>query len=166
MLKKVALAAALCAALYSTAASALTQTTTIAVSATISGTCTISATALAFGSLVTTSANTDQTSTVSVNCSSTLPYTVGIDDGSFAGAVGTHPRQMNSAGSRLGYQVYMDAGRTTIFDNNVGAGTGPNIISLTGTGAAAPFTVYGRLPIQTTPTSGAYADTLTVTVSY
>ena len=162
MLKKVALAAALCAALYSNAASALTQTATIGVSATISGTCSISATALAFGSLVTTSSNTDVNATVTVNCSNTLPYTVGIDDGAFAGAVGTHPRQMNSGGSRLGYQVYTDAGHTTIFDN-VG---GTNIVSLNGTGLAAPFTVFGRLPIQATPAFGAYTDTLTVTVSY
>lgn len=166
MLKKVALAAALCAALYSTAASALTQTSTIAVSATISGTCTISATALAFGSLVTTSANTDVNSTVTVNCSNSLPYTVGIDDGAFAGAIGTHPRQMNSGGSRLGYQVYTNAPGGTIFDNNVGGGAGPNIISATGTGASVPITVFGRLPIQATPAAGAYTDTLTVTVSY
>lgn len=166
MLKKVALAAALCAALYSNAASALTQTATIGVSATISGTCTISATALAFGSLVTTSSNTDVNSTVTVNCSNTLPYTVGIDDGAFAGAVGTHPRQMNSGGNRLGYQVYTDVAGGTIFDNNVGAGAGINIISGTGSGSAANITVFGRLPTQATPAFGAYTDTLTVTVSY
>jgi outer membrane usher protein len=39
-------------------------------------------------------------------------------------------------------------------------------VASTGNGASQPFTVYGRVPPQTTPTPGAYSDTVTVTVTY
>ncbi|MCE3520182.1 spore coat protein U domain-containing protein, partial [Escherichia coli] len=35
-----------------------------------------------------------------------------------------------------------------------------------GSGAAQPYTVYGRVPVQTTPAPGTYTDTITVTVTY
>ena len=36
----------------------------------------------------------------------------------------------------------------------------------TGNGSGQSYTVYGRIPAQTTPAPGNYADTITVTVTY
>ena len=163
MLKKVALAAALGAALVSNAALAGQATTTIAVSATITGGCTVAATAMAFGSIVLTSVNTDASSTLTVNCTSTVPYTIGINDGGNAG-LGTHNRQMfGGVGNNLPYQVYKDAARTLVFDS---LATDPNVDNGVGTGANQSFTVFGRVPVQPTPAAVAYSDSLTVTVFY
>jgi spore coat protein U-like protein len=35
-----------------------------------------------------------------------------------------------------------------------------------GNGASQSYTVYGRVPAQTTPAPAAYTDTITVTVTY
>jgi len=43
---------------------------------------------------------------------------------------------------------------------------GTNTVASTGTGAAQSFTVYGRIPSQTTPAPATYTDTITVTVTY
>jgi spore coat protein U-like protein len=40
-------------------------------------------------------------------------------------------------------------------------------VSGTGTGAAAPYTVYGQVPPQATPSPAAnYTDTVTITVTF
>ena len=38
--------------------------------------------------------------------------------------------------------------------------------SATGNGALQSYTIYGRVPPQTTPKPGTYADTITLTVTY
>jgi spore coat protein U-like protein len=44
--------------------------------------------------------------------------------------------------------------------------TGGALVSATGNGADQTFTIYGRVPAQTTPAPGTYTDTVTVTVTY
>jgi len=39
-------------------------------------------------------------------------------------------------------------------------------VSATGNGAAQSYTVYGRIPAQTTPAPNTYTDTITITVTY
>jgi len=39
-------------------------------------------------------------------------------------------------------------------------------VANTGTGSSQSFTVYGRIPTQTTPSPDTYTDTITVTVTY
>jgi spore coat protein U-like protein len=155
MFKKVAFIAVAASALASNGAFAATATTPMNVSATITGSCTVSATALAFGSIVLTDANRDTTADLTVNCTSTVPYEITIN-----GTTGG--RAMSFGISSLNYEVYTDAARTTGWANTSGPGT----VTGTGSGANQTVTVYGRVPVQSTPPAGAYTDTRTVTVSY
>ena len=40
------------------------------------------------------------------------------------------------------------------------------IVGATGSGVSQSFTVYGRVPAQSTPAAGSYTDTIKVTVTY
>jgi spore coat protein U-like protein len=143
---------------------ATTTTSTFAVSVSLVATCTItSASALNFGSQGTLSSNVDQTSTINVICSNTTPYNIGLDAGTGTGAT-VATRKMTSGGNNVNYTLYSDSGRTTVWGTTIGTDT----VSATGDGLGAGqnYTVYGRIPVQTTPPPGSYTDTITVTVTY
>jgi spore coat protein U-like protein len=157
--------AALTAALFSfpwSDAEAATATGSFTVQVTIAATCVVtSATNLNFGTQGVLAANVDQTSTINVTCTNTTPYNIGLDKGVNGASVTT--RQMKSAGPALiNYSLFSDAGRTVNWGNTVGTDT----VAATGNGAAQPFTVYGRIPPQTSPLAAVYTDTITVTVTY
>lgn len=155
------LAAIVAIALGGHACFAATTTTTFNVSLTITSACTVSATAMAFGSSGIISASIDASSTVTVTCSNTTPYSVGLDAGIGAGATVT-TRKMTSGGATVDYSLYQDNGRSTIWGNTVGT----NTVGGTGNGSGQALTVYGRVPSQSTPAPGAYSDTITATVTY
>jgi spore coat protein U-like protein len=141
---------------------AASTTSTFAVQATIAATCTInSASTLNFGTLGVLASNTDQTSTIQVACTNTTPYNIGLDVGTGSGAT-VAVRKLTSGGATVNYSLYSDSGRTTVWGTTIGTDT----VAATGSGAAQSYTVYGRIPAQTTPAPGNYADTITVTVTY
>jgi len=143
-------------------AHAASTTSTFAVQATITATCTInSASTLNFGTLGVLAANTDQTSTLQVTCTNTTPYNIGLDVGTGSGAT-VAVRKLTSGGATVNYTLYSDSGRTTVWGTTIGTDT----VAATGSGSAQNYTVYGRIPAQTTPAPGNYADTITVTVTY
>jgi spore coat protein U-like protein len=141
---------------------ATTTTTTFQSQIVIQAQCVIvSASTLNFGTQGVLSANVDQTSTIQVQCTNTTPYNIGLNAGTGAGAT-VAVRKMTSGGATVNYSLYTDAGRSTVWGNTVGTDT----VSATGNGAAQSTTVFGRVPVQTTPTAGTYNDTVTVTVTY
>ena len=141
---------------------AASTTSTFAVQATIAATCTInSASTLNFGTLGVLASNTDQTSTIQVACTNTTPYNIGLDVGTGTGAT-VAVRKLTSGATTVNYTLYTDAGHNTVWGNTVGTDT----VAATGNGAPQNYTVYGRIPAQTTPAPGNYADTITVTVTY
>ena len=143
-------------------ANAASTTTTFAVQATITATCTInSASTLNFGTLGVLASNTDQTSTIQVTCTNTTPYNVGLDAGTGSGAT-VATRKMTSGANTVNYTLYSNSGRTTVWGNTVGTDT----VGATGNGSAQSYTVYGRVPAQAAPAPGTYTDTITVTVTY
>jgi spore coat protein U-like protein len=132
------------------------------VQVTIVATCTInSASTLNFGSQGVFTANVDQSSTIQVQCTNTTPYNIGLDAGVGSGAT-VAVRKMTSGGATVNYTLYSDSGHTTVWGTTIGT----NTVAATGNGAAQSYTVYGRIPAQTTPAPGTYADTVTVTVTY
>ena len=162
MRRKLALALAAGLALASGAAYGTTTTTTFTVQLTITATCIInSASTLNFGSQGVLTANVDQTSTIQVQCTNTTPYNIGLDAGIGSGAT-VAVRKMTSGGVTINYSLYSNAGRTTVWGNTIGTDT----VASTGNGASQAFTVYGRVPAQTTPAPATYTDTITVTVTY
>ena len=141
---------------------AASTTSTFAVQVAITATCTInSASTLNFGTQGVLGTNVDQTSTLQVTCTNTTPYNIGLDAGTGSGAT-VATRKLTSGGATVNYTLYSDSGRTTVWGTTIATDT----VAGTGNGAAQSYTVYGRIPTQTTPAPGNYADTITVTVTY
>lgn len=144
-------------------ARAATATGQFNVTITIQSNCVVqSATDLAFGSQGVLSANVDAQSTISVQCTNTTPYTVGISAGNGAGATVAARKMTGTAAATVTYSVYRDAARSLVWGTTIGTDT----LAGTGNGNPQPITVYGRVPPQATPAAGGYSDTLTVTVTY
>jgi spore coat protein U-like protein len=109
--------------------------------------------------------NTDASTSITVQCTNTTPFNIGLDAGTTTGASTTTRKLLNQAqGSTatVNYTLWQDSGHGTNWGNQVGTDT----VSSTGTGAPVVFNVYGRIPPQTTPAPGTYADLITVTVTY
>ena len=134
-------------------------TTTFGVSATVLKDCIVSATALGFGNY--TGAVNTANSTITVTCTNSTTYTVGLGPGLATGATVT-TRQMQNGTYLLNYGLYSNSGLTTNWGNTALT----NWVSGTGNGAAQPLTVYGQIPAAQYVTPGSYADTIAVTVTY
>lgn len=139
----------------------LTMTASASFSATVTSKCTVVSTPLNFGVAGTLNQLVDATSTLTVLCTNGTPYSIALNAGLGAGAT-TAARKMTGAGGTVSYALYQDAARTTVW----GDANGVDTVSGTGTGADQDLTVYGRVPIQTTPSPGSYNDTIVVTVTY
>jgi len=135
--------------------------TSTSATATVLSSCNVSATTVNFGSQGILSSNKDAQGTLTVQCSSTLPYTVSLDGGS-SSATDPTLRKMTFSGSNITYGLYQDAARSLPWGNTVGV----NTTSGTGTGLSQAQTVYGRVAAQTTPKPGTYSDSIVVTVGY
>ncbi len=134
--------------------------------------CTVSTTAVVFGSYNPLSAsNNDMTGKVRVACGGiaglAIPYSVALGAGTSGSMAG---RQMASGAKRLSYNLYTTNGRTTVWGDGSGstATVGGSItLDLLGLSAPQEVTVYGRIPgSQGTVAPGAYTDTLVVTLTY
>lgn len=144
-----------------------TVTNTFQAKIVIQNTCAVNLTAptdLDFGTQGVLSANVDQTSTITLTCTTNAPYNVGLDAGANAStASDINTRRMTDGSSHyVSYNMYTTTARSTAWGNTIGSSTQTG----TGTGSAQTMTVYGRVPAQTTPPAGNYADTVTVTVTY
>jgi spore coat protein U-like protein len=151
-------------ALGGSAQAASTRTTTFNVSATVADNCLVSASDLAFGNF-TAAGDVTNSSSVKVRCTSGTLYTVKLSAGS--GTFGT--RKMMNGSSFLAYNLYKDAGYTSIWGDGTGS-TATN--GGTGTGLSSAkevtYTVFGKLPVSGNEDApvGNYADTITVSVDY
>jgi spore coat protein U domain-containing protein, fimbrial subunit CupE1/2/3/6 len=150
-------------ALLSGAADAASPATTqFQVQLTIQDECVIhSAPTLDFGTSGVLTAAVNQSSTIVIQCTNTTPYNIGLDAGTGTGAT-VAVRKMKNGTASVNYSLYTDSGHNTVWGNTIGT----DAVGSTGTGANQSFVVYGQVPAQTTPAANAYADTITVTVSY
>lgn len=147
-----------------TAAVAATVTTTFNVQITITNACTIvSATNLNFGSVgVIGASGVDATSTITVQCTSLAPYTIGLNAGIGSGATVASRLMTSGASNTVSYSLYQDAAHSLVWGPTIGT----NTVAGTGNGASQAITVYGHVPSQSTPAAAVYNDTITVTVTY
>jgi len=139
-------------------AAAETATGQMAVQSEVTATCTISATDMVFAGYSQT-ANTDATSTVSVQCtgtSGTLTFTV--DNG---GSFETTRRLVYDTTNFLSYQIATTSGGTDLEDtDDVDVAVSPS----TGAGTT---TLHGRIPSgQGNKPAGLYTDSVTLTLTY
>ena len=142
-------------------ASAATTTASFIVSTTVQTSCVISATPMQFGAYVGTDVS-NSTSTITVQCSATEPYDVGLNAGTATGATVT-TRQMTGPGNALlNYGLYTDFARTVNWGDTVGTDT----VSGIGTGNPQNLTVYGQIPAGQGVASGDFTDTIIATVTF
>jgi spore coat protein U-like protein len=148
-------------------AQAATTTTTFAVTATVQSSCSATAATLAFPNYTPGGGTQIGNTSISVKCTKNTPFTVLLNAGSTTGDAFAQ-RLMASGANTLQYNLYTSAALSTIFGDGTG-GTGT--IAGTGLGVATANTVqvFGQVPDNATNQAaipGAYADTITVTVSY
>jgi len=167
-MRRVLIATAAGAALLGGAtANAATTTTTFQVSATVLKTCSVNATALAFGNYTPAAGAVTGSSTVNVLCTKTTPFTVALNGGTTAGGT-IAQRLMANGANTLQYNLFTTNAYATVW----GDGTGTSVTQAgagNGLASAVAYTVYGQLPDNATNQAavpGAYTDTITVTVTY
>jgi spore coat protein U-like protein len=136
-----------------------TATTSFTLTVTIEPSCTISANPLSFGNY--SGALLDATTTLSVTCTDTTPYNVGLNAGTATGATVTTRMMTGPGGALLNYSLYSNSGYSVNWGNSSGSWVGG-----TGTGGAQTLTVYGQIPANQFPTAGSYTDTIVATVNY
>ncbi|MEO8742887.1 MAG: spore coat protein U domain-containing protein, partial [Lysobacteraceae bacterium] len=128
--------------------------------------CTISTSDINFGSVSSLTAAIPGSSSLSVNCTNGAAYTIAMNAGTTTGnTVAARKMSLNGAGAGVvGYQLYQSNSPLSI---PWGDGTGGTFTEIgTGTGSTQTIPVYAQIPIQPTPTVGAYKDTVTATITY
>jgi spore coat protein U-like protein len=127
----------------------------------------VTVTGVAFGSYNVFAANPlDSTGTIGFQCNpgaagSTVVVTLSTgSSGSFT------RRRMLSGSDELGYNLYLDAARTTIWGDGSG-GSSSFTVNLPADGwTTITQSVYGRAPARQDAASGLYSDTITVTMNW
>ncbi|GLQ91552.1 Csu type fimbrial protein [Dyella acidisoli] len=143
-----------------------TSTATFNVTLTLQANCSITANPLNFGTTGVLSAAINQQTTLSVTCSNTTPYNVGLDAGTVTGSTVTNRLMAGTTtgntSTTVAFELYQDTGHTTLWGNTQGTNTEGG----TGTGSAQAITVYGQVPTQATPVPDTYQTTVTATVYF
>ena len=131
------------------------------VSAAVIANCSVSTFALGFGNYDPLSAtNLDAQTTVNVYCTKGATGTVSLGLGANAsGAV----RRMTDGTNFMTYEVYKDAGRTTIWN---GVNTNSAVSTSKSTALNGGFIAYGRVPAGQDLPVGTFNDTLQATVNF
>ncbi|MGE0742818.1 MAG: spore coat U domain-containing protein [Hyphomonadaceae bacterium] len=145
------------------AAFADSATDSFQVTATVLEACEVSADDLEFGDYDPIAlAHVDATGSLSITCTNGTDYELGLSLGDGAGASNALRYMERAGGAQLGYTLYQDALRTTLW----GADPGTDTLSGVGDGTPDPIDIFGRIPMQQTAPAGAYEDTIVVTVSW
>jgi spore coat protein U-like protein len=133
------------------------QALSVSVTATVVSNCALSVANLNFGSMSTLASNADTTGSITITCSNTTPYNIGLNAGTGTGAT-VAARKMTKGAATIVYSLYKDSARSSVWGNTVGTNTA--------TGSAQTSTVFGRVPSQSVPAPGTYNDTIVVTATY
>lgn len=140
--------------------SSSTVTRTLSITAVVQAACTLTAQSLAFGTYA--GVQRDVTAAMTVTCSNTITYNIGLSTGNGSGATITTRRMTGPSATTLNYLMFQNSGRTTNWGNTVGTSTKAG----TGTGGAQGLSIYARIPGGQLVRPGAYTDTVIATVTY
>nr|WP_240775683.1 spore coat U domain-containing protein [Nissabacter sp. SGAir0207] len=111
-------------------------------------------------------ASNQGTGSVVLRCTPGTSVTLALGNGNnVTGSIASGRLLRNaSTGETLLYQIYQDAGRTTVWGNGSNGGT---VQAFSATGAVQEYKLYARLFASSTlPTAGNYSDSVLVTVTY
>jgi len=111
---------------------------------------------LDFGTTGLLTSNVDAQTSFTVTCTNGTYHVIMMSDGQHAWS---SQNRMANNGQYVKYELFSDAARTQVWDFS-------HYPTAYGTGAAQSYTVYGRVPPQTTPAPGTYTDTVTIWVYY
>lgn len=131
--------------------------------------CTVTAQGVSFGAYSARSpAPTDGVGFLQVSCSGTVGDAVSYTVALSSGAGGSFAvRTMSSAAGGLGYNLYADAARSTVWGDGTGISRAvADGYALTAPSASRTYPVYGRLFAGQHVAVGSYADSITVTVNF
>jgi spore coat protein U-like protein len=141
-------------------------------------TCTSGNVGLSFGPYLSiNAAPLDAQANFTVTCTRTIApgdvspgkVTISVALGPSQGSNSIQNRQMFSGGGAdlLNYNVYLDAGRISVWGNSDGVDTASQTLNIPNKATrSATFTFYGRVfPLQNL-TPGVYSDSLLITVNY
>ena len=103
----------------------------------------------------------DATSTVTITCTNTTLYSVGLDAGTAVGAT-VATRYMNSGVAKIAYSLCSDPAHAI----NWGRTDGVDTVAGVGNGSAQVLTVYGQIASGQFSTPGTYSDAIVATVTY
>ena len=147
---------------------AATETADLNVSATVTATCVVSTTPVAFGAYdplgTHASAPNHANGSVVVQCSDNTAATVTLDQGDTPDAASTDAaplRQMASGTDRLPYQLFSEGTWTTVWGNTEATG-----VDHTSDGSQVSLTVYGEIDAGLNVAAGDYADIVEATVTF
>ncbi len=126
----------------------------------IVGACSIAVDDISFGTVVNKQEATAE-SEIRVDCTSGMPYSIGISNG--ANSLASR-RMINSANNtRLNYELHHNSTHDNSWGDNNTMGTRHNG---TGTGAVAAIPYYGKIPAGQNQAAGTFNDTLTATINF
>lgn len=155
--------------LFVSAAQASTASDTFDVSLTITAACSITAGSSAdidLASVASTATDLDGSSDITVKCSNTVPYYVGLapSSGATTGAGSLSPA--GASPDDVPYQLRSTAGTTgAVWGNSATTSAVGNGVAGTGSGTDQTLTVYVTAP-SANYAPDTYSDTVTVTVNY
>jgi spore coat protein U-like protein len=137
--------------------------------------CSVSASAVTFGSYNPLSGSAGlATGSVTVTCellSGLLQlldsFTIDLSSGQ-SGSVANRALKLTGGTSTLSYNLFSDAGMTTVWgDSTGGTPVSSSItVSVVNVGVSQTFNVYGKIPPSQVAKVGNYNDSITVTVSF
>ncbi len=128
--------------------------------ANVTANCGLTATNMAFGNVGLLTQPLSAQNQITVLCTATTPYTLGLNNGLNGASPGA--RQMANGTNLVTYAIYMDSGHSQLWGSS-----GPSSVqSSAGTGGNQYFNGYGQVPAQSTPTPGPYSDTIVATLTY
>lgn len=166
----IAVSALLASTVSGWSAESRTATGSLKVTITINTECKVNpdgGTTLDFGTYGVVDKDIDQKGSISVQCTKDTPYSIGLNAGanpSTANDVNTRRMKGPGANDYVGYQLYSDDGRKTVWGN---AEKKDTVGSKIGDGTAQPYQVHGRVSKSAAVVAaGTYTDTVTVTVTF
>jgi len=148
----------------SSAVNAASVTTTLNVSTTVGGSCSVSAAGIAFPYIANSITNAN--GSVTVNCISGTNYSIALDAGLHA--IGNSRYVSDANSNEIQYALWQDIGLSTQWGDD-GVTYAATSVSDSGSGADQVHTVYGTLFATNVIGAigpGQYSDTVNVTVNY
>ncbi len=144
-------------------------TADLSIGASVANNCTATAGSVAFGAydpvVTNASSNLDASGTFTVSCTKNAAG-VRVDLGLGLNDDGASHRRMTDGTDFLTYELYSDAGRTTVWGEGAGGGSGKGVAYSPASKAAHTFTAYGRVASGQDVQAGDYADTVVASVNF